>query len=90
MERKCKLFKHKWNGCICEKCGKTRHKWKLYYDNTWESHEYYKCKCCGKIKIELEEYVSESESSPHPCERCPYFDTCPEDESPSSCHYNRD
>jgi len=79
---------HKWDGCVCTACGKTRHKWRPYDDVlTWGSHNDRICKRCGELQLD---YVpKEPESITHgPCDDCPYFDNC--DDDPSSCHYNRD
>jgi len=45
---------HKWNGCKCEKCGKTRHKWKSYNDvSSWGTHDDVICKRCGIIEFDI-------------------------------------
>ena len=49
MSLKC-LFGHKWNGCKCSRCGKTRdelHDWDLCKG---------KCKCCGKTQAEQHDW----------------------------------
>jgi hypothetical protein len=45
-------FFHKWNGCKCEKCGKTRSVRKM------SDHDFYYCKClkCGFIRDEGHSY----------------------------------
>lgn len=44
----CKLLSHKWNGCICERCGEKRDK----------QHNWNGCKCtvCGKLRNEQHDW----------------------------------
>ena len=63
----CKLFGHKWNGCQCTKCGKTRdeqHEWDGCVctrcgKNRYEQHKWDGCKCsrCGIVRNEQHKWV---------------------------------
>ena len=48
---KCHKIFHLWDGCVCTKCGTTRHRWKEYDDVcSWGNHDDRICKRCGKIE----------------------------------------
>lgn len=43
---------HKWDGCVCTMCGKTRHKWKLQDDPlSWIDHGDMRCARCGELRL---------------------------------------
>jgi hypothetical protein len=70
------LFGHKWDGCKCDKCGKTRdeqHDWDLCKGKCKrcgkpckEQHEWSGCKCtrCGKVRDEQHDWIGCK------CEKC--------------------
>ncbi|MEA5047529.1 MAG: hypothetical protein VB034_02850 [Eubacteriales bacterium] len=74
------LFGHKWNGCKCTKCGKTRdehHDWngcicRICGKTRDENHDWNGCKCriCGKVRDKGHEFVSVSGSSKTRCVKC--------------------
>ncbi|MBN1139364.1 MAG: hypothetical protein JXM73_22495 [Anaerolineae bacterium] len=58
---RCLFGRHTWDGCICQVCGKTRHKWKHVVDigaitapvaNFMDEAGYYRQRCtrCGQWK----------------------------------------
>ncbi len=80
-------FFHKWDGCTCTVCGKTRHKWRPYDDGGNGFHYDRQCKRCGELELDYLPIASDSDSH-GPCDDCPYIDNC--DDDPNSCQYNRD
>ena len=59
MKMKCLFGKHKWNGCVCANCDKTRHEWNgckcsLCGTSRDEGHDWNGCKCtvCGRTRNE--------------------------------------
>ncbi len=76
------LFGHKWDGCKCSKCGKTRdeqHDWDLCKGvckrcgaKQAEQHDWDGCKCkrCGKTRDEQHEWESINGKCVEKCSRC--------------------
>lgn len=59
MKMKCLFGKHKWNGCVCAYCDKTRHEWNgckcsLCGTSRDEGHDWNGCRCtvCGRVRNE--------------------------------------
>ena len=59
MKMKCLFGKHKWNGCVCANCDKTRHEWNgckcsLCGTSRDEGHDWNGCRCtvCGRVRNE--------------------------------------
>ena len=59
MKMKCLFGKHKWNGCVCANCDKTRHEWNgckcsLCGTSRDEGHDWNGCRCtvCGRTRNE--------------------------------------
>ena len=59
MKMKCLFGKHKWNGCVCANCDKTRHEWNgckcsLCGTRRDEGHDWNGCRCtvCGRVRNE--------------------------------------
>jgi len=80
---------HKWDGCVCKVCGKTRHKWIPYNDVlSWGSHDDRQCKRCGTIEM-IDRVAQDSSNQYDPCEGCILEGGCHEDD-PYTCPRNRD
>ena len=59
MKMKCLFGKHKWNGCVCAYCDKTRHEWNgckctVCGTRRDEGHDWNGCRCtvCGRVRNE--------------------------------------
>ena len=58
-QMRCLFLRHQWDGCVCQRCGKTRHEWQHVVDpdaitapvsNFMDEMAYYRQRCtrCGK------------------------------------------
>lgn len=70
MTFKCRVFNHKWNGCVCEKCGATRH---AFEEGALT------CKKCGVHRCDAlgHHFISNPHRRrTHTCTRCGLEEPC--------------